>query len=177
MKIQLFLKANGNSILRSGAAIFILTCIVIFCYPLLLVSQVSSEKQQPDFLERPELEYTTSDLRDPFRSGLSADQEGAGAPEAEALLAGDKKATEKKPSELFSFSIQGIIWNTDTPLAIINDRVVKINDAILFPKENNVLESVKIINIEKDGVSVEYSGVTEKLSSPATRVFLKPKGE
>jgi hypothetical protein len=45
--------------------------------------------------------------------------------------------------------IKGIIWNSDMPQAIVNDRIVRIGDTIA---------GVKIINIEKQGVSIDYNG-------------------
>ncbi|HOW36247.1 MAG TPA: hypothetical protein PL155_07525 [Candidatus Omnitrophota bacterium] len=50
-----------------------------------------------------------------------------------------------------SLSIQGLIWNTDRPQAIINESVVGIGDTI---------EGAKIVSIQKTGVSIAYEGKT-----------------
>jgi len=63
----------------------------------------------------------------------------------------NKKKTESTKSEelpLPFLGIQGIIWNTDTPQAIINNQVVKIGDKI---------ENVEIIDIDKQGIKVDYN--------------------
>jgi hypothetical protein len=62
-----------------------------------------------------------------------------------------KKKTESTKAEeppLPFLGIQGIIWNTDTPQAIINNQVVKIGDRI---------EGVEIIDIDKQGIKVDYN--------------------
>lgn len=45
--------------------------------------------------------------------------------------------------------IQGLLWASDMPQAIINGKIVGLGDYI---------EGVKIVAIQKDGVTVEYGG-------------------
>jgi hypothetical protein len=61
-----------------------------------------------------------------------------------------RKEPEKEIQQpLPDFVIQGIVWNTDTPQAIINGQVVKIGDN---------MQGVKIIGIEQKGILIEYIG-------------------
>ena len=46
-------------------------------------------------------------------------------------------------------NIEGLIWNSDMPQAIVNGSVVKIGDDI---------EGIKIVEINKKGITIEYEG-------------------
>ncbi len=46
-------------------------------------------------------------------------------------------------------TIEGIIWNSDMPQAIVDGKVVRIGD---------VIKNVEIIDIEKKGIIVNYNG-------------------
>jgi hypothetical protein len=46
-------------------------------------------------------------------------------------------------------TIEGIIWNTQIPQAIVNGQVVRIGDTI---------EGVKIEKIEKQGITIDHNG-------------------
>jgi hypothetical protein len=59
------------------------------------------------------------------------------------------KPKEKLAVPLPVLTIEGIIWNTHMPQAIVNGQVVKIGD---------VIEGVTIVNIEKQGITVDHSG-------------------
>jgi hypothetical protein len=59
------------------------------------------------------------------------------------------KPKEKLVVPLPEFTIEGIIWNTYMPQAIVNGQVVKIGD---------VIEGVTIVNIEKQGITIDYGG-------------------
>ncbi len=48
-------------------------------------------------------------------------------------------------------TITGVVWNTDTPQAIINHQVVSIGDTI---------DNIKITAIAKAGIKVTYLGVS-----------------
>jgi len=53
------------------------------------------------------------------------------------------------PGKPLKMNVQGLIWNTDRPSAIINGQVLNIGDSI---------DSAKIINITKEGVLIIFSG-------------------
>jgi hypothetical protein len=56
---------------------------------------------------------------------------------------------EKATLPLPALTIEGIIWNTHMPQAIVNGDVVRIGDTIA---------GVTITNIEKQGITIDYSG-------------------
>lgn len=45
--------------------------------------------------------------------------------------------------------IEGLVWNTSMPQAIVNGKVVKMGD---------VIEGVKIVKIDKEGILIEFHG-------------------
>jgi len=60
-----------------------------------------------------------------------------------------------KELPLPALSIEGLIWNTRIPQAIINGKVVRVGD---------VIEDVKILKIDKEGIEVEYQGESAFIS-------------
>lgn len=58
-------------------------------------------------------------------------------------------------SFLKEIKISGLVWNTDTPQAIINGKVVKVGDEI---------KGSKITSIRKDGVELTFKGLKYFLS-------------
>ena len=59
------------------------------------------------------------------------------------------KPAEKTSLPLPTLNIEGIVWNTNMPQAIVNGKVVRIGDTI---------EGVRIVKIEKQGITIDYSG-------------------
>ncbi|MBM3249838.1 MAG: hypothetical protein FJZ09_03200 [Candidatus Omnitrophica bacterium] len=110
------------------------------------------EKQQPgirpqDQIERPAVEYKATDLRDPFLE-LGKDVQ---MPSSQITPA--KEAVQPPP-----LKVQGLIWGSSLPQAIINDSVVKQGDTI---------GGARIIDIDKNGVVVEFQGQEFNISAPA----------
>lgn len=58
-----------------------------------------------------------------------------------------EKEIEKLP--IPDLNIEGLIWNSDMPQAIVNGSVVKIGDHI---------EGVRIVEIDKKGITIDYEG-------------------
>lgn len=59
------------------------------------------------------------------------------------------KPKEKKTIPLPAVVIEGIVWNTEMPQAIINSKVVRIGDDI---------DGFEITGISKDGITIDYDG-------------------
>lgn len=93
----------------------------------------------------PAVEYTAEGFRDPFQTYEKAKKDLA-----------VKQAAPKPPPPL---NIQGMVWGSDIPQAIINGKVLKVGDTV---------DGVKITNIDKEGVEVFYVGQTYFISSPAS---------
>ncbi len=99
-------------------------------------------------VQRPKVEYTSGRDKNPFKSYL---------PEKERKIKGPKKSNKSlTPPKL---EVQGIIWGTSLPQAIINSKVVKVGDE---------LEGAKISSISKDGVIIIFEETEFKLSSPGS---------
>jgi hypothetical protein len=61
------------------------------------------------------------------------------------------KPVEKSALPIPKLTIEGIIWNTYMPQAIVNGQVVRIGDTV---------SGVKIAKIEKQGITIDYNGET-----------------
>ena len=145
-------------------------CLTFLLFPLVVFSGISPIEEKLGQSERPNVEYTAADSRDPFCPQISVPEK------KEPKIEKEKKTIKPKASEVFSLSVQGIIWHTDNPLVIINNQVLKKGEVLLIPKGENVTEEIHIIDIDKDGVTIVYSGGEEVLSSPATLELQKIKG-
>lgn len=117
---------------------------------------ISEEKGEESKLI-PQIEYKAGDLRDPFQSLIKKEPEVVEKPAVqEGVIA----------VALPSLNIQGIVWGSRLPQAIINDKVVKVSDTI---------EGAQIININKEGITVSFGGREYNLSSPAKDYSGSPK--
>ncbi len=141
-------------------------CLAVFAQllPEERISQfLSKEKSaEAELITDVKVEYTADNFRDPLQPQIVRPK----AEEAEELVT--KEEEKPKVSEILSLSLQGIIWNPDNPLAIINNRVVKIGDILLVPKDSETAEEVTIMDITKDEVIIIYLGGVERLPSPAS---------
>jgi len=59
------------------------------------------------------------------------------------------KPVVKTTLPLPKLAIEGMIWNTNMPQAIVNGHVVRIGDTT---------EGVRIVKIEKQGITIDYNG-------------------
>lgn len=122
-----------NSLLKRTIFSFglLITLSLILTYSLLraqITSEVSSGK---------EVKYTSQHLRDPFQSPFEMIQMDIGSGEPEATIG----------YGLPHLQVQGMIWGSETPQAIINNTVVKVGE---------VIEDAEILDIRKEGVYVLY---------------------
>lgn len=64
------------------------------------------------------------------------------------------KQIEPPPKEIPKpmLSIQGLVWQTSMPQAIVNNKVVKMGDSLT--------DEIKILDVSRDGISIEYQGAT-----------------
>jgi predicted HAD superfamily phosphohydrolase len=117
------------------------------------------ETQQPPaapIIVRPSVEYKAEKLKDPFQGRA---EEGEMA--SDAISVGPP-----------ALSIQGLVWGGVLPEAIINNKIVKVGDTI---------ENARIIDINKEGVTIFFNGQQYTLPSPASstptkKIEQKPKG-
>lgn len=111
------------------------------------IEEANVQKQfvEPVVIERPAAGYTSDSLRDPFKPYLQREEKGAPSGESPG---------EEIPPDLV---VQGIIWGSSLPQAIINNTVVKVGDMI---------EEARILEISKEGVTVFFKNRQYKLGSP-----------
>ncbi len=83
------------------------------------------------------VEYTGRQYRDPFSSLR---------PEA---------AQKKEQPPAFSAEVEGILWNAESPMAILSGKVVRVGSRI---------GGAEVIRIERDGVTVRVNGEDRLLS-------------
>jgi len=85
-------------------------------------------------------------IRDPFKTWLPKKAQKSKREDADSREKIEKIKLEEE-IVLPDFIIQGLIWNTDFPQAIINDFVVKIGD---------IIDEAKILDISKEGIKIFY---------------------
>lgn len=105
------------------------------------------EREQQQAIIRPAVSYQGRNYKDPFRSRQQADP-------SQQNLAG-------MPA-LPPMTIQGIVWGSDIPQAIVNNQVVRVG---------NALGSVHIISIKKEGIKVIFQGQEYFLPAPASGIL------
>ncbi|MDD2751859.1 MAG: hypothetical protein PHN59_01850 [Candidatus Omnitrophica bacterium] len=101
------------------------------------------EKTKSPALTRQKVEYHAEGGRDPFKPLRI---------ELEEII------EEEIPQTLPDLKIQGVVWGGSFPQAIINNKVVKVGDTI---------DKAKLIDINKDGITVLFSGRKYNIYSPA----------
>ncbi len=106
--------------------------------------------QRKDEVIRPKIEYNARGLKDPFRPLVMEKK-------VETAVGSQQPEVKSLPA----LTVQGLIWGGNFPQAIINNKVVKIGDAI---------GEVKITGITKEGVTVLFDNMEHKLPSPALTV-------
>jgi hypothetical protein len=110
--------------------LWLFVVILLFLSSFLVEAQVKAKKN-----EVKKVEYTSQDLRDPFRSPF----------EMEKVL--DKGVAPE--AGLSHLQVQGMVWSSKMPQAIINDTAVRIGE---------VIEGAEILDIRKEGIYVLYQG-------------------
>lgn len=100
--------------------------------------------------------YTAQTLRDPMKSLLPAE-----SPKVAALPSAPNRVTEAPPQPPPSLRVRGILWGGKDAQAIINDKVYRVGDTVA---------GVKILSIDRRGVTVEYRGepMMYTTAAPAT---------
>jgi len=120
----------------------------IFTATANLFALEQTKQPQNNIPLRNKVEFPDEIFKDPFKSVLPEIQKTATVVQEEY----------KEEVALPVVNIQGLIWGGKEPLAIINNKVYKVGDLI---------EDIKIINIEKEGVSVIYRGKNFVLPAPS----------
>ncbi|MFY9402231.1 MAG: hypothetical protein WAQ07_02330 [Candidatus Omnitrophota bacterium] len=154
--------------MKNITSYFIIIIIIIFLQGIINITKLKAEL--PKFIDentqedpgkvfvvkatdlRPKIEYSADTLRNPFEQPLVLTE-----PE-EDLSSKDKDIDIEK--SVPNLVVQGLIWGSSLPQAIVNNKVVKVGD---------VIEGADIIDINKEGVIVLFAGTEYKLSTTPAR--------
>lgn len=125
-----------------------------------LETQAAQEPASEVALKPNTVEYKSGGLRDPFYQEKKP----------EVIKKMEEAPTQKKP--LPTLKIQGIVWGSSMPQAIINNKVLKIGDKI---------EDASIVEINREGIVILFEKQKYSLSSPGVvsqeASFKIPQGE
>jgi type II secretory pathway component PulC len=135
--------------------IFILTAAI----NIKLIAQ-AEETTIEGVIVRPVMEYKSVKMRDPFKTYLIK-EEPVEVPQDNAEPVKIEFDTEK-------LKVQGIIWGSKVPQAIINDRVVTIG---------SLIEGAEVLSIDKKGITLNFHGSIFNLSSPGAAPLKAKKEE
>lgn len=105
-----------------------ISLIIIFSCFLSMAGETEEEFKK--------VEYTSQNLRDPFINPFEIIEEETGTAPAVEI-------------DLSNFHVQGMVWNTNKPQAVINNNVVEKGDMI---------DGAEILEIRRDGVYVLFDG-------------------
>ncbi len=126
--------------------IICIACALFAVIPGFPAAQEKEVKASPGGIS---IEYKAEGLRGPFYN--AEDYIVEKEPQKPDLTG--QETRPKRP--LPDLSVQGIIWDTALPQAIINNKVVKIGD---------LLEEAQIIDISKSGITVLFDNQQYNLS-------------
>ncbi len=100
--------------------------------------------------------YTAQELRDPMKSLLPAEPT-----KVAALPSMPNRIAEAPPESPPALRVRGVLWGGKDAQAIINDKVYRVGDTVA---------GVKILSIDRRGVTVEYRGtpMMYTTAAPAT---------
>ena len=84
--------------------------------------------------------YTSRDLRDPFKSPF----EMQGIPVVE-----DRPVVPEIEYGLSHINVQGMVWGSKMPQAIINNQVVRVGE---------IIDGAEVLEIRQEGVYILYEG-------------------
>jgi len=121
---------------------------------------------------RPKVEYKSGNLRDPFQTYIIKEKK-VKTPQTQA------PTTLSKPEINFTeLKVEGIIWGTKIPQAIINGKVYivgdKINDAKIISidqKGVNLSSAAGIFNLPAPGLDTTSSGNVSSINAPGKKLI------
>lgn len=130
--------------------------MLIFCATALTgVKEIWAEaEKEPLSAEEetfiPKVEYKPQSPRDPFQGYVIEEKK-------QEEVKG--KGVEEGPVSLPGLKVEGIIWGSQLPQAIINNEVVRPGDSV---------EGVQIIEISRTGLTVLFKDKIFKLDAPSS---------
>ena len=140
----------------------ILTLILLVSFAHIVLADDNSD----GVISRPEIEYSSGDLRDPFRDLFELEMLKAKKEKEEQNIQEPVDSTEpQKPlPSLDKIKVQGVMWGGKFPQAIINNKILGVGDSV---------EGGVIVSIEKKGITLNFSGRIAILDIPGSASTLK----
>jgi len=112
---------------------------------------LAQENTADEIIIRPQIKYKSGQLRDPFAPVMVKEEK------KESLQKQGTAELNRPKIDLNILNVQGIIWGTKLPQAIINHKVLAAGDLI---------EGAEILRIDKKGVTLSFAGETFNLPAP-----------
>ena len=112
-----------------------------------ITTEQSPEKDKFE-IELPAVFYSSENFKDPFQSVIIEEPQGSQTEEIKPI----------ETIELPDLKIQGIIWGTSAPQAIINNKVVKVGSSI---------NDITIVDITGSEIIIDYKNQKFKLPAPS----------
>lgn len=139
--------------------VLILTILLIGSF--YWAEQTRCEVKEKKQVNTASVKKETLSFKDPFLPALPKKKIIPKKVEQKAQVKPVAVSVKEQEKEIIppSLAIQGLIWNTDRPQAIVNESVVGIGD---------MLEGAKIVGIQKTGISIVYEGKPFWIKKDAT---------
>jgi hypothetical protein len=102
------------------------------------------QSQLPPPKDVPAVQHVPQNINPPV-NGTSSESVFRSAPMPTKVVPQPAKQQDVK-----AMVVKGLVWNTDEPQAIVNDKVVRVGDSI---------DGMKIISIQKKGVEFHNNGL------------------
>ncbi|MEW6101077.1 MAG: hypothetical protein AB1481_02150 [Candidatus Omnitrophota bacterium] len=155
-------KRNRVKIIILGTAFLIFSLKDSFAVPsqfqemerLQKGEQQSNTEGDLGLVNKPSVIYDAETLRDPFEQRFVREENEK-----------DGKITIQPSQPLPQLTVQGVIWGSSRPQAIINGNVVNIGDTV---------DGAHIINIDKQGVTVLYGSQKHTFATQGLGIHVSP---
>lgn len=140
-----------------GYILLVFSLSVLINFGFIVLAQ---ENTADEIIDRPQIKYKSGQLRDPFVSVMVKEEK------KEDLSRQGSTELNKPKINLSALEVQGIIWGTKAPQAIINNKVLVAG---------NLINGAEILSIDKKGVTLSFAGEIVHLPAPGQNPVLKEK--
>jgi len=156
---------NLKFLILTGCAVLIMNHLAFATSEMKQINTMQTEQVptvEKNMYEIQPVVYKAEGLRDPFKGVVIRD------PDEEK--GGDNSSKNQEVVVLPKLDIQGVVWGTNNPQAIINNKVLKIGESV---------DDVRIKDVKSNGIVVVYKNKEFLIASPGginKSTEKKPKG-
>lgn len=122
--------------------------------------KMAEQKEALKEIEPEKIEYNASNLKNPFKSYLPKRVERQSTQSA----AVEPAYQASNPPNVI---VQGMVWDSEKPQAIINNKVLRVGDSI---------DGAEVTDIKKEGVSLKHGGIIYIFKPSSPLLELKKEG-